>query len=87
MGSIMERAVDMYTSYVSRVSKTFSIVNYNVSEGWCICGRYSNFLYFSLKVVMQHWNCFNFDISAVYLPVRLFICPVSSCNRKCFLLI
>ena len=30
---------------------------------------------------MYLWRCLNFDISVVYLPVRLLICPVLSSNR------
>ena len=52
MGSIMEWAVDMSTSNVSRVSNTSSIVDWNIIESWFLCGRNSNFLYSSSKLVL-----------------------------------
>ena len=44
MGTIVERGVDMFTSTVFRVSKTSSIVDCNIVEGWFICSRPSTFL-------------------------------------------
>ena len=83
----MEWAVDMYTYDVSVVSKTSSIVELNIVDIWCLCGRGSKFLWYISKVVMYFWICFNFDSSMMYLPVRLFVFLVSSCNRKFSLLI
>ena len=82
----MEWDVDMSTSAVSKVSKTSSILKWNVVSSWCLCGSLPNFLYSSSKAVMWRWRCFNVDSYMMYLLVRLFICPVSSFNRKISLL-
>ena len=49
---IMELAVDMYTSAVSRVLNTSSIMKKNTVESWCLCGNSPNFLYSCWTLVM-----------------------------------
>ena len=50
--SMMELAVQISILDVSRISKTSSIVKWNVVESWCICGNITNFIYYSSMVVI-----------------------------------
>ena len=38
-GSIIKWAIDIYKSTISKVSKTYSIVDCNIVKIWCLCGR------------------------------------------------
>ena len=52
IGSITEWNVVMFTYPFSRVSKTYSIVNWNVVESCCLYGFSSNVLYSISKAVI-----------------------------------
>ena len=87
MDSIIEWDGFMSMSSVSRFLKISYIEGVNMIYGCSICGWRPNFLKYSSKEVMYHWRCFSFDISTIYLPVRLLICPVwSLINTSLFLI-
>ena len=87
MGSIIEWNIVMYISDVSRVSNISSIFGVNVRDIFWICVWRLNLILSSLKRLMYLWIRFNFDSSMIYLPVRLLIFTLWSCNRSTSLLI
>ena len=61
----------------SRVSKISYIESMNMMQSWSLCGLGSNILNSRSKEVIYRWRYFSFNISMMYVPVRLLIWSVS----------